>query len=266
MSPDYLIMSVPWGSCEDGVANINKVFSFDGEASYEVNWAAKPAQRMANVKNHAPEIQIMDALGGYATYYYVKNAHLKDGVTEVKGWCNNNGVYADDLNSESMPGNVTPGVSIWFRYPDSAEKPVTTTAGQVPTATVTIDCVADFRMRAPAFPKELHINNPDEIDFGTLTPTHEVNWAGKPAQRMVNVKGKAPEIQVMNALGGYSTYYYVKNAHLKDGVTEVAGWCNSNGVYADAENGGSLPGNVPVGYGFWIRGLEGGDFTMTLKY
>ena len=115
MSPDFLIMSVPWGSCEDGVANLNKVFSFDGDASYEVNWAGKPAQRMVNVKDKAPEIQVMNAQGGYAIYYYVKKAHLKDGVTEKAGWCNSNGVYADAENSEAMPGNVPVGYGFWIR-------------------------------------------------------------------------------------------------------------------------------------------------------
>ena len=113
MSPDFLIMSVPWGSCEDGVANINKVFPFDSNA--EVNWAGKPAQRMTNVKNHAPEIQIMNAEGGYAIYYYVKNAHLKDGVTERAGWCNSSGVYADAENGGTLPGNVPVGYGFWIR-------------------------------------------------------------------------------------------------------------------------------------------------------
>ena len=245
--------------------NINDAFPYSGAC--EIKWSEKKTSaRMAPVIGHAPEIQIMKPDGGYEMYYYVANAKLADGVTLVEGWCNSSGAYADEVNGGDEMGNVTPGVGLWFRDPEH-ETPYTTFAGQVMIRDeASIDCTSDWCMRAPAWPKDLHLNNADEISFAGLTATYSIKWSEKKTSaRMAPVIGYAPEIQIMKDDGGYEMYYYVTNAKMADGVTLVEGWCNSSGAYADEVNGGDEVGTVHVGQAFWVRTLGAGILTMTLK-
>jgi len=254
-------MSVQWENVGTNVCNINQAFPYSGTNRVDET-KKKPAEIMAPVVNVAPQIMIQKpGSTQYEKYFYVANALLKD-KSRKAGWCNEQGNYADSVNGGALPGNVTPSIAIWFKDPEHDEvAPVT--SGQVINDDVEVNGYADFRLRAPAYPVTLNINDASQITFEGLDATQMLDETKKkPSEILAPVVNTAPLIMIQKpGSTQYEKYYYVGNAKKSDN-SRVVGWCNEQGNYADSTNGGALPGNVAVGGGFWARGTSS-TFTMT---
>ena len=264
MPKDIRLLGVPFQETSEGY-NINALLPYHSDVM--IDWNASTQQRPASFTPYAPQIQIQQmATGGYDIYYFVGNARYRDSAGKAAykpGWCNKNGALADAANGGTLPGTLTPGASVWFK--DSTnENPVVTSAGQVISKDVEISCPADFRCRAPAFPKEFNLNEAG-VSYEGIDATIMIDWSASTQQRPASFTPYAPQIQIQqSASGGYDIYYYVGNARYRDEQGKAAykpGWCNKNGALADTANGGTLPGNVPVNGAFWTKGVSKA-FTM----
>ena len=87
-----------------------------------------------------------------------------------------------------------------------------------------------------------------------------------------NFTATAPHIQVPNAKGAYDLYYYLTDGYYATGevdgagdpvYAQKAGWCDDGGVIAGDE-ACSCDGVVPVGQGFWTKGVNS-TFSITFK-
>ena len=239
----------------------------------------------------APQIQIQRTSGPlegtYETYYYVNNAYFYDesladtdceGDTFIPGWCDGGGVFAMEGQSETDYGELTPGVSVWFKDPGNLEPDrIAQTAGQVIAEDVTVDCPVGFRLRAPAFPLVININDKSSITFSGQNESAEIDWDLDGEAFTASFVHDAPQIQIQRTSGPlegtYETYYYVNNAYFYDesladtdceGDTFIPGWCDGGGVFAMEGQSETDFGNVPVNGAFWTKGTTG-SFTMTLK-
>ena len=258
------LLGVPFQETSEGY-NINALMPY--YSTVMVDWSASAVDRPASFQPYAPQVQIQKAAtGGYDIYYYVGNARYRNEQSQVAykpGWCNSNGAFADAANGGTLPGTLTPGASVWFK--DSTnETPVVTTSGQVIAKDIEISCPAGFRCRAPAFPKEFNLNEAG-VSYEGIDDTIMIDWTASAVDRPGTFQPYAPQIQIQKAAtGGYDIYYYVGNARYRNEQSQVAykpGWCNANGAFADAANGGTLPGNVPVNGAFWTKGVSKA-FTM----
>ena len=232
----FRMLSIPWESVK-GSLNINEILPY--QSSVTIDWV-KVGDGDEEIETYfasAPQIQVQmisgAAEGGYNTYYYVNNAYVGDDpetgdIITKAGWCDANGAYVDGVAETSGDGSLIPGVSVWFKDPGVADATPVTPAGQVPTEDVTITCPASFRLRAPAFPVELNINNTNQVEFIGIDGSVEVDWVkiGDGDEEIETYFANAPQIQVQimsgAAEGGYNTYYYIKNAYVGDDPEIVA--------------------------------------------
>ena len=202
-----------------------------------------------NFTKLAPQIQIPNAAGGYTTRYYAQNGWYEDasidgGWGQKEGWCDDLGVIA--------PIEFTPGEAMWLK---SVETPTSANvSGQVPdSAEESIDCPAGFALRANVFPVAITLNDTNMIVDGLV---------GADADDYDNFTKLAPQIQIPNAAGGYTTRYYSKNGWYEDpaidgGWGQKAGWCDDLGVIVNDVV-------IPVAQGFWTKGVES-DFALKFK-
>lgn len=65
----------------------------------------------------------------------------------------------------------------------------------------------------------------------------------------------APQIQVLNAVGGYDRYYYLNDGYVDD-ETFVEGWCDGAGTLVTDKS-------IGVGSGFWIKSAS--EMTATFN-
>ena len=262
----FRMLSIPWESVS-GNLNINEIMPY--QSSVTVDWVkiGDGDEEIETYFASAPQIQVQiisgAAEGNYHTYYYINNAYVGDDpetgdIITKAGWCDANGAYVDGVAETSGDGSLIPGVSVWFKDPGVADATPVTPAGQVPTEDVTITCPASFRLRAPAFPVELNINNTNQVECDEEIETYFAN---------------APQIQVQimsgAAEGNYHTYYYIKNAYVGDDpetgdLITKGGWCDANGAYVDGVAETSGDGKVPVNGAFWTKATAGNPFTMKL--
>ena len=107
----------------------------------------------------------------------------------------------------------------------------------------------------------------------SAAPTYEVNWdLGDYALIETDLLAHAPQIQFRNASGGYDVYFWVKNAWLDDGTElgiDVAGWCNSEGSWADPSNpavsSSTYKGVLLPGVGAWFYDPQNDTDTPTMS-
>ncbi len=178
---------------------------------------------------NAPQLQVLNSVGGYDAYYYITDAYDAGGNT-VEGWSDSNGDLATlDLGI---------GIGFWYKAVSAA---TLTFSGQVnDSSTFTTSVAANqFKIIGNPFPVAL--------DLTTMTTTLSPG-------EYDTMEANAPQLQVLNAVGGYDAYYYISDAYDAGGNT-VQGWSDSNGDLA------STP--IEVGAGFWIKAPAVGTVTFT---
>ena len=186
----------------------------------------------------APQIQVPNAFGGYTLYYYLNDAWDVTNQKTVAGWADSNGNLA-------AAGEVTPGVAVWFKSVGADAN--TCISGAVSESdTATVSCPVSFALRANAFPEAITING----NGMTSTDIMGVDYDEQDVWLTT-----APQMQVPNAFGGYTLYYYLNDAWDVANQVTVAGWADSNGNLAS--------GTIPAAQGFWTKGVSG---AFTLKF
>jgi len=214
----------------------------------------------------APQIQIPNAQGGYTVRYYLKDGWYMTGKqvwdegegamvdewAQKDGWCDEYLLLVDD--------EYTPGEAMWLKSVET--KSDANVAGQVPTTSSdSIDCPANFALRANIYPMPITLNTDAMKETGIAA----VEWDEQEAF----VK-TAPQIQIPNAQGGYTVRYYLKDGWYMTGkqvwdpgegamVDEWAqkdGWCDEYLLLVDDV--------IPAAQGFWTKGV-GSEFTLTFK-
>jgi len=187
-------------------------------------------------KTTAPQIQVLNSLGGYDIYYYLNDGYVDD-ETFVEGWCDGDGTLVDLA--------ITPGTAFWVKVPgDDAS---TTAAGAVssePSVDVAVPA-NKFTLLGNAFPIAVTLNG------ATFTSEDIVGVDYDDANAF---KTTAPQIQVLNSLGGYDIYYYLNDGYVDD-ETFVKGWCDGDGTLVTDKT-------INVGAGFWIKSAA----TMTATF
>ena len=286
MPQEFRLIGVPF-EATDGTANINKVMPY--QSAIEIDWETESDEEFMNsFMPVAPQIQLqrvvddgMGPEGTYQGYWYVSNAFFQWGEGEddynfIPGWCDEGGTYADPEQSEDFPGELIPGVALWFKDPEHAEPPTFTAAGAVIMDDVDVDCAAEFRLRAEGHPVAAKLNS-DNIVFTGIDGTTEIDWETESDEEFMNsFMPVAPQIQIqrlvddgMGPEGTYQGYWYVSNAFFQWGEGEddynfIPGWCDEGGVYADAEQTEDYPGVIGVNAGFWTKGVKS-PFAMKFK-
>ena len=242
----------------DGSNDINKVVSGLTGVSY--------ADYGSGFTAVAPQIQVPKANGsGYDYYYYLTDGFYVDengDDAEKPGWCDWNGTIAGDTVAGAVAsGELIPGVAVWVKNVQNSG--TLQVAGQVPIdSSVSQPVPATFVLRAGAYPVAFDLNDTNKVVFAGLTP-------GSYARDGANFVNTAPQIQVPKANGsGYDYYYYLSDGFYVDengDDAEKPGWCDLGGTIAgDTVAGAVASGVVPVGYGFWAKGVNSA-FTVTFK-
>ena len=191
----------------------------------------------------AAQVQIPNASGSLTTYYYLNDGSYDDGTEEggIKaGWCDGDGFIVD--------AEVTPGEAFWFKsVPGDA---IPTIAGAVSEENVkSIDCPKGFSLRANAFPMTVALNS-SNIGSDDIVGV-DFDWD-------LAFQNTATQVQIPNASGSLTTYYYLNDGSYDDSTEEggiKAGWCDGDGFIVDAI--------IPAMQGFWTKGTSG---AFTLKF
>ena len=220
-----MILAAQFQDTATGEIDINKVVS----GVKGVDWDDADA-----FKATAPQIQVQDSTGGYTTYYYLNDGYV-DAATTKEGWC--------DLAGNYVALKVSAGSAFWFR--DSGTSPSTTLAGQVEDDdVVSVETKSGaFTLVGNAFPSAFKLNS----DKFTSDDIAGVDW-----DEGGDFETTAPQIQMQDATGGYTTYYYLNDGYVDDATTKK-GWCDGGGNYVADDA-------VAAGRGFWFKGA--GDATL----
>ena len=177
---------------------------------------------------NAPQLQVLNSVGGYDFYYYITDAYDAGG-NSVEGWSDSNGDLATlDLGI---------GIGFWYKAVSAA---TLTFSGQVNNSDTFTTSVAanQFKIIGNPFPIAL--------DFSKMTTSLTPG-------EYDTMESNAPQLQVLNAVGGYDFYYYISDAY-DAGGNSVQGWSDSNGDLATTP--------IEVGAGFWIKAPAAGTVTF----
>ncbi len=220
---------------------------------------------------YAPHIQVPNAAGtGYAMYYYLTDGYYDTGTVDGEGdpvyaqkpgWCDQNGLIAGEEGADA-DGVLPPGVAIWIKDVNLSES--FQQAGQVSDAAYVDQTVpATFVLRTHGYPVAFDLNDSTKVTFTGLAGVSQDSLGD-------DFVKSAPHIQVPNAAGtGYAMYYYLTDGYYDTGTVDgegdpvyaqKPGWCDQNGLIA-GEEGADADGIVPVGTGFWAKGV-GSSFSV----
>ena len=217
----FVIKAIQFEDVTSGKVEVNKVFTGFKDVAGEIDWNYPDDFLLTS-----PQI-LVQSVGGYDTYYYVKNAWV-DADTSVEGWANEWGVYVDLA--------LTPGTAVWVKTPNGAAG--STASGAVATEVATVSVTKDkFTLLGNAFPVAVTLNGKQMTITGL--EGGEVDFSNPDAFLL-----SSPQLLIQSA-GGYDTYYYVKNAWV-DADTSVEGWANEWGLYVSDII-------IPAGRGFWLK-------------
>lgn len=227
----FIIMGAQFESVNDGSMKINDLVTGLTGVDYDSDdiWLTTAAQ-----------IQVPNAQGAYTTYRYLNDGYdlVKDDGTVAPGWCDVNGNLVDD--------EFTAGVAQWLKsVQDSASALVS--GGVSDAAKADISCPVGFALRANAFPVNTTLNTAAIASADIIGVDYDADdvWLTT-----------APQIQVPNAQGAYTTYRYLNDGYdlVKDDGTVAPGWCDVNGNLVSEV--------IPAAQGFWTKGVQGA-FTLT---
>lgn len=185
----------------------------------------------------APKVSVLNAAGGYTTYYYISDG-TDDADVELgyDCWCDVDGYELDEAAKFSL------GKGFWFNSPVNG---TITTAGQISDMTsVTLSFDAD---------KNAILCNPYPVAVALQSLTTDAT-PGLYDDDFVT----APKISILNAAGGYTSYYYISDGtDDNDEYLNYNAWCDVDGY--------ELSGvQIEAGAAFWMYSPAAGSVTFTL--
>ena len=182
------------------------------------------------------ELQVRDELGGYTSYYYINDAENKDG-DYVTGWADGDGYLLDGTTK------LDSGSGVWLRLA-SATGVSFTFSGEVESAqSVDGDFINGWTIMSSPYPVMLNLGN--VTTEGVSAVSYDDAFAGLGA-----------EIQVRDAQGLYTSYYYINDAENTNG-DYVTGWADGDGYLVNT-------GVIPLGSAFWMRSPSAGTLVFSL--
>lgn len=194
-----------------------------------------------NFQTTAPQILVQKTSGaGYDSYYFLNDAYIEETDSTTKGWADSNGNYVNLT--------IDPCVAYWFKVV-SGDSDVTT-SGQVENhGSVDITVPQNkFTLVGNAYPMAITLN-------GTQMTSSDI--VGVNFDEELNFQTTAPQILVQKASGaGYDSYYFLNDAYIEETDSTTTGWADSNGNYVST--------TIPVGAGFWSKGVTG-EVTFTFS-
>ncbi len=190
----------------------------------------------------APQIQVLNAAGGYSMYFYISDGTYDDGDDTPLGfdaWCDENGY---ELTAEAK---LALGKGFWFKSPVTSG--TITAAGQVSEmASTTLNFAADkFSIICNPYPVAVALQS---LTTSATPGLYDDDFA------------TAPQIQVLNAAGGYNMFFYISDGTYDDGDDTPLGfnaWCDENGYELEGTQ-------IDAGAAFWIKAPVAGSVTFSL--
>ena len=185
----------------------------------------------------APKISVVNAAGGYTTYYYISDGtDENDDELGFDCWCDKDGYELDDSAKLSL------GKGFWFYPPVNG---TITTVGQVSDmASVTLSFVADtYAILCNPYPVAVALQS---LTTSATPGLYDDDFA------------TAPKISILNAAGGYATYYYISDGtDENDDELGVNAWCDKDGYELEGTQ-------IDAGAAFWITAPAAGSVTFSL--
>ena len=187
----------------------------------------------AKVYGSADNIQVMNADGGYDTYFMWNGASGKNGVADPtkRGWAK---AGTTSLTTDTLPK----GATMWYqsraaKYDDTTTHYNLTVAGAVSLAEkyeYTLD--KEYTLVGNPFPVEIALN-------GGVVLTEPTAAKGY---------SSADNVQIMTEDGGYEIYFMWNGASGKNGVAnpDLQGWAKAGTTSQTSDK-------FPVGRGAWFQ-------------
>ena len=229
-SGKYYLVGVQFNKTGDasGKVDMNDLISLSKDivpGTYESDFAT------------APQIQVMNAAGGYDSYYYISDA-TDDQDVELGYDC-----WADIYGYElTDTDKLVMGSGFWFKSPTAG---TITVAGEVKAnANAVVAFPANkYAIISNPFPKAFSLA--DVVTTGVKPGTYDSDFEG------------ASQIQVMNAAGGYDSFYYISDAtDATDEYVNYDCWADIYGYILEEDT-------VPAGASFWIKANGAGTMGFT---
>ena len=186
---------------------------------------------------NAPKIQVRESDGSYSVFYYCADAYNNETGETTAGWADTEG-NLDTICTLSLGGGA------WVSCA-SADCSFTTAGAVASEETAVGGFSTPTLLCGGAFPVSFKLNDTTAVTW-TLTP-------GQSYDGDTPIEGwhlNAPKIQVREADGSYSVFYYCSDAYNNDTGDTVAGW-------ADTEGNLDTRCEVSVGGGFWLSQPNG---------
>ena len=186
----------------------------------------------------APQIQLLNAAGGYTKYYYISDGtDENDDELGYAAWCDRDGYELDDAAKLEL------GKGFWFTSP--VANGTITTAGQVSElASKTLSFAGGkYTILCNPYPKAVSLQS---LTTSATPGLYDNDFA------------TAPQIQTLNAAGGYTKYYYISDG-TDDNDDELGfdAWCDRDGYELEGTQ-------IEAGAAFWITAPAAGTITFTL--
>ena len=186
----------------------------------------------------APKISVLNAAGGYTSYYYISDGtDDNDDELGYDCWCDGGGYELDDS------AKLTLGKGFWFTSPDA--NGTITTVGQVSElASATLEFPADkFMIFCNPYPVAVALQS---LTTSATPGLYDDDFA------------TAPKISILNAAGGYTSYYYISDG-TDDNDDELGynAWCDGGGYELEGSQ-------IDAGAAFWITAPVAGSVTFSL--
>ena len=185
----------------------------------------------------APQIQVLNAAGGYSMYFYISDGTDEDdNELGYDCWCDKDGYELDDAAKLAL------GKGFWFKSPVAG---TITAAGQVSEmASTTLNFAADkFSIICNPYPVAVALQS---LTTSATPGLYDDDFA------------TAPQIQVLNAAGGYNMFFYISDGTDEDdNELGVNAWCDKDGYELDGTQ-------IDAGAAFWIKSPVAGSVTFSL--
>ena len=221
INKEYTLLTINFDDVNGEALTVQKAFPYcDGMTE-------------AKVYSSADNIQVMNAAGGYDTYFMWNGASGKSGTADPtkRGWAK---AGSTSLTADTLPK----GATMWYqsrgaKNEDSSTYYNLTVAGAVSLAEkydYTLN--KEYTLVGNPFPVEIPLNGGVVLTEPTIA----------------KVYSSADNVQIMNEAGGYDTYFMWNGASGKSGTADPTkqGWAKAGSTSQTTDN-------FPVGRGAWFQ-------------
>jgi hypothetical protein len=186
----------------------------------------------------APKISVLNAAGGYDSFYYISDGtDDKDDDLGYDCWCDLDGYELDDSAKLAL------GKGFWFTSPTTSG--TITTVGQVSeVASTTLNFLANkYTILCNPYPVAVALQS---LTTSATPGLYSDDFA------------TAPKISVVNAAGGYDSFYYISDGtDDNDDDLGVNAWCDLDGYELSGTQ-------IDAGAAFWMSAPAAGSVTFSL--